>query len=48
MATLRVTKQLWLHLVIVTLISLPIISMMGSSANADFVPPPPRSKSDYW
>jgi len=41
MTTLRVTKQLWLRLVIVTLISLPIMSMMGSSAIAGFEPPPP-------
>jgi hypothetical protein len=40
-ATLRVTKRLWLNLVIATLVSLPIIHLMGSTANAEFVPPPP-------
>ena len=38
---LRVTKQLWLYLVIAALFSLPIISVMGSPANAGFEPPPP-------
>lgn len=39
--TLTVTKRLWLHMVMAALISLPIISMMGSSAIAGFEPPPP-------
>lgn len=40
-STLKVTRQLWLRLVIAVLISMPIISVMGSSAVAGFEPPPP-------
>ena len=37
------TQRLWLHILVATLISLPIVSMIGQSAKADFVPVPPDS-----
>lgn len=39
--TVRVTKQLWLPLVIAALFSLPIVSVIDSPAVAGFDPPPP-------
>lgn len=41
--TLKVTQQLWLHILVALLVSLPIISVIGQSAKADFVPTPPDS-----
>lgn len=38
---LKVTRQLWLNMAMAVLISMPIISVMGSSAIAGFEPPPP-------
>ena len=41
MTALRVTKKTWLHILVATLISLPMISVMQQAAWADFVPAPP-------
>lgn len=38
--TSNMPKQLWLHLVIAALVALPIVSLMGNAAKADFTPPP--------
>ncbi len=36
--TLRVTQKLWLHVLVVTFIALPIVSVVGQSASAGYVP----------
>lgn len=36
--TLKVTRKLWLHILVATFISLPIVSVVGQSANAAFTP----------
>ena len=44
--TLRVTKKLWLYLVVAALASLPIISVMENPARADFIPPSDSGNPD--
>ena len=37
------TQQRWLHILVALAVSLPIVSVIGQSAKADFVPTPPDS-----
>lgn len=39
-----VTKRLWRNLLIAALVSLPVISIIGSSANAQYRPIPPDTE----
>ncbi|MGD1949151.1 MAG: hypothetical protein ACFB14_05835 [Leptolyngbyaceae cyanobacterium] len=43
--TLRVTKRLWLHIIVAALVSLPAISVLADAAQADYVPPSDSGQS---